>query len=382
MDYLSAFQYRMELLNVEVFGNPTNQTNSTLTLKKGIDLYPPESLYIFFVLCVPAVLLHIIGLYLLHKVKRRKLSRSRTCTNNKVLLNNLYLLSVLSVSEVVQTTNAVILVVSAIKKKITTVYVTGYINLTSAGFTLSSVFSITLNRLLSIVFPLRYNYNMAVTTKKIFIGFVCISIVFIVCIISGKLLSSSDTESSRTIGIVLFGSLFISFLVFCVISYCVIFYAIISSRSKEQNYVIPVLINITYTFFTVMPIIIQMTCGFSNSTNCFIMAQDIWYITYYINTISDALIYVLCDNDIRTYLNRRYRGIRHPNNRADSVMTITTSGIWSSFAIKMITANKGSFTDCEVRNGDPEIRSEEIQRYSDSSKMNIKDFKEGMMMLA
>ena len=321
------------MYSTTTFNNLVNDTNHTSSTRKEIILYASTSFYIFLLLCALSILLHSIGLFLLLKVKRRKLLQSRsTANNNNILpLINLYLLTILCVAEVVQTINAIAFVVSANMRKIILVYILGFINIISVGFSLSTVSAITLNRLLSILFPLRCRSTMSM--RKAFIWFTCISVFINGCFIVALAMGASSNEANRSIGKLLFGSMFIIFFVFCVLTYLAIFFTIISSKQKlhgnpstgifnfivtylrDHNYTVPVFVTTTYTLFIAVPMIVQTICGFTNSTYCFTLAQDVWYITHYLNNISDALAYVLCDRDICTYLKNRYKR----NNRQKKV---------------------------------------------------------------
>ena len=74
---------------------------------------------------------------------------------------------------------------------------------------------------------------------------------------------------------------------------------------QQQGYLVPFFISLTYLIFIVLPLIVEGAYCFLKN-NCHSVALDILHITLNVNTISDALIYIFGDKDIRNYLKDKF----------------------------------------------------------------------------
>ena len=115
------------------------------------------------------------------------------------------------------------------------------------------------------------------------------------------------------------------YFIFCVIAYAAILIKISKSRRrieastnldatlttfqficatfkrKDQHAVIPFLITLSNMVFLAVPFVAMMTCTFNG---CFMPAFHVWRVTFALNSISDALIYVLFDRKIRNHMKK------------------------------------------------------------------------------
>ncbi len=199
-----------------------------------------------------------------------------------------------------------------------------FLNMISSGVTLATLYAITINRLLGTTYPFWYKSN--VTKKKFYIGLLCCSVVAVVLNTGGNVLIGSPTSSptARDIGFGMISFLYLFFFVVCVYTYTSIFLIIFRSRQNSQTnysagifrffwttikqggYVVPLFITSTYLLFVVLPFISFIVCGYGYSGKCLGVALKLWGITHPLNNISDALIYVFGDKDIRTHLKQIY----------------------------------------------------------------------------
>ena len=154
---------------------------------------------------------------------------------NMVSYTNTRLLIMLSASEL---TTSVVLVIDKTKVLVEQRGVFSIITiifLVSAGFSLSVIYSITLNRLISTVYPLWYRNTM---TKEKFIGaaalgcFVTAGLLFSMGIVYWKFFVHGEKLwlPAMIIGFALYSLYF----VFCVITYSLIFLSIVKSKRNLQ----------------------------------------------------------------------------------------------------------------------------------------------------
>ena len=129
-------------------------------------------------------------------------------------------------------------------------------------------------------------------------------------------------------------SIYLLYLIFCVFTYCMIFTKIIMPRRntqteaseatnsfsficsylREHGFFVPALITFTYVILIAVPSITLIACA---DQSCAGKAFQVWSITYILNNISDALIYVFCDRDIVSYLRNKFA--RRTHQRSNEV---------------------------------------------------------------
>ena len=75
---------------------------------------------------------------------------------------------------------------------------------------------------------------------------------------------------------------------------------------KARGYSIPVLITCMFLLFVPVPSIVRTGCA---ASDCSVLPllKHVWFITYPLNNVSDVLIYVIFDPDIRTYLRKKLK---------------------------------------------------------------------------
>ena len=263
-------------------------------------------------------ILHAGGLYLLIRVKIKP--NNSTNNENMVFYTNTRLLIMLSASEMTVSLFLALQRISMLAKLSIVPYIFSSIYQLSVGFSLSTMYLITLNRLLSTVNPLWY--RRYVTKVK----FTLVAIL-VFLIVGGLVFGVSFTNmvfqySSPTIWFIawLTANLLNDFyFVFCVVTYVVIFITLSKSRRmsrsrnhstnsssqcilttlKSRGYVTPFLITISHMLMVTGPLIATMVCWF---TGCLVQASQVYYITFVLNNMSDALIYVFFDQQIRNHL--------------------------------------------------------------------------------
>jgi len=187
----------------------------------------------------------------------------------------------------------------------------------SIGISVSTMFLITLNRLLSCVYPMWYRRRL---TKKKFAGFATMVSVFTALGTSFKtlMMCRAHSKSSFMIPWVIMDFVYSFYFGFCVFTYVLILVTIAKSRRnvqsddndstssifqfivtvlKERGYVAPFFITLTYLMFVIAPCIAISVRPVSASFIVFI-------VTFVLNNISDAIIYIFFDRDIRQYLKK------------------------------------------------------------------------------
>ena len=138
--------------------------------------------------------------------------------------------------------------------------------------------------------------------------------------------------------------LYALYLIFCIFTYVVIFITILESRRNAQlnndndaksttiqficdylkthGYTAPFLITLTYAVFVTIPCIVETTCMLNNCS-AFYLVSKIWRITYSLNDISDVLIYVYFDRDIRNHLKKKFTRRSTPDDNYNNSNTIS-----------------------------------------------------------
>ena len=132
---------------------------------------------------------------------------------------------------------------------------------------------------------------------------------------------------ARYIGGGMISFTYIFYIIFCVGTYTKILFILINSRRniqhnpaernesalkfvwmtvRQQGYVVPVFITLTYLVLVVIPFIVHCTYCFLHN-DCFGVPLMVVNVTVVVNNISDALIYIFGDKHIRSYLRDKYR---------------------------------------------------------------------------
>ena len=266
-----------------------------------------------------ASIFHCMGLFLLMTVKRTRLSD----TNNMVLYSNFVLLTLLSTWELLfSTSNASLRIIRQFVNKEHTRPVRFYFDTITMGLSFSTIYLMTLNRLLGSLYPFWYIRWM---TKRRFLC-VVLSVTSLIStiMIAGNIMGRYGDPLSSFVGEdVMVPTVYLSYFVFCVTTYILIFKKILESRRntrtntgnesssetgfkfflrelKQGGYVISLLITFTYLLFVVIPVMVGLVCTFADG--CSDTSRLVWQIFYILNNISDALVYVLCDRDIQNHM--------------------------------------------------------------------------------
>ena len=139
------------------------------------------------------------------------------------------------------------------------------------------------------------------------------------------------------------GLIYPTYFIFCVCSYIIIFKKILESRRdtqtdmenesstsssfmffwgelKKRGFVIPLFITFTYLLFVVIPAFINA----SNRTFRGFYDDTVWRISCVL-TISDVLIHVFCDKDIRNHLKNTFIKCRRNNQNDDNTTNPTNT---------------------------------------------------------
>ncbi len=298
MDYLFSLDYVMEM------ENSTATNNST----KDEPLSPFDTTLITFgfSLSIVTFILHVGGVYLIFAVKRRP---STSTSNNVIVSINLTLLILLSFSE---TISGLFFIVSSVcwymKQYIIHHLVLGLMPF-SSGLSLSTIYVITINRLVATTHP--FWYRSYITKKKFYVGLLCWNVVM-VGLFGGSCIVFSLPDAApitRAMGFGILSLIYLFYFFFCFFSYISIFWTIFKSRRntetevelttvtffwttlKQGGYVVPLLITSTYLLFVAVPYLAMKICSYCYSGGeCFNTAFQMWRITYYLNNITDALI--------------------------------------------------------------------------------------------
>ena len=199
---------------------------------------------------------------------------------------------------------------------------------------LATIYTITLNRLLSALYPFRY--MGAMTNKKFGIIYFCICVIILSLFGGGlALFWYGGTQGRQWIATQLINFVVFFYFIFCVFTYVRIFMALLHSRRdiqrnvtqqatltvktflwnrmKKQGYVTPLLITFSYLVLVVLPVVGKFVCvvttDFDWENNCFQVALSVWFIGWNINNVSDAMVYIFFDIDIRRYL-KQWKKVR------------------------------------------------------------------------
>ena len=168
-----------------------------------------------------------------------------------------------------------------------------------------------------------------------------ISVLLSLCfVVTGLFVASLVmTESGYVfVGVILWRSTYILYFIFCVLTYIAVIVKVLVSRRNvqttnadgpqqrtlicvqlsQQGYVMLFLITSTYLMFVVLPVLLEYNICTEEanrySTNIFSG------ISFPLNNISDALIYVFCDRDIRNHLKNIFkRNEQNDNSNRDNI---------------------------------------------------------------
>ena len=282
------------------------------------------------------------GLYLLFKVKKNQ-------GNSIVAYTNKRLLALLSSSELTHGIFSMVIFISKIRPiDVDAFDVVDYISITSSGVAYSAVMLITLNRLLSAVYPFKYQHSM---TKKKFIIMVVLGVAVMTSLcVAFSIIAwrARSIQSPKFITFRVLDHILYIYLLFCAFTYVVIFTTILKSRQNSQTndanntnvtvtwkqiknflktnrYTIPFLITLSFTLLVATPDVIEMGFLISNSGESTLRSfWKVYDVTWPLNNLSDAVIYVLCDRDIRNHLRNMF--ISQPDYK-NNIHTVSTA-VW------------------------------------------------------
>ena len=106
---------------------------------------------------------------------------------------------------------------------------------------------------------------------------------------------------------------------------------------KTHGYTAPFLITLTYLVLVIVPLILAYLSNRRNDHRAHKMAEKIWLVTYPLNNISDAVIYVILDRDIRKYLKRKFSSRTtqddNENNTSTPTQLIDTTLWWRQLEV-------------------------------------------------
>ncbi len=155
---------------------PSNQTSSDTQIHPIHPLHPTVKIFVMSLLFL-TVFFHSCGLYLLFTVKRKRLS---TTPNNIVPYVNVTLLIMLSFTEMISALSFLVSMVSNLivtgvnvrtKHYIIVKSIAFYLTWISIGINRATMYSITLNRLISTKYPFWYQSSMS--KKKFYTVLIC-----------------------------------------------------------------------------------------------------------------------------------------------------------------------------------------------------------------
>ena len=315
MDDLATWGINVTSNVSEETNQRTSEQENHASLEK---FYNSSSLFITLLfLRVLAAIFHIGGLYLLLKVRGKQITSSN---NDMVSFTNSWLLILLSFTELLASLLTIIVIFSKYMILSTTFLIVGVFANLSGGMSLSIVYLMTLNRLLSTLYPLWYRTSL--TRTKFVVFTVLLSMLVTSLNLLFHLTNEGFIESPimSWIGVIILHIIYDSYFVLCVFTYAVILMKISKSQRnfeandeehstsrsicptlRRKGFITPFLITFTYMLFVVVPFVGILICHFYG---CFAAMVVVWYITNSFNTISDALIYVFFDRKIRHHLKK------------------------------------------------------------------------------
>ena len=300
-----------------------------------------------------SIIIHSIGIHLLRIVKRKRRSTSRN-ESTIVPVLNYSLLILLSLSEIawcICYSVAAVWQIVYVSKQHIVFHIVLYFLWASEAMVIASLFAITSNRLISVVFPLWYRSVMSKKRFNVVVGLLCLIVVGMrvggLSLSSGLIiLKPSHTLWSIGFSMQCFIRLF--YLVFCVFTYFKIFRSIVQSRQtshradsspaatislwktiREQRFLVPLFITFTYLVFVLLPFTVRLPCILGKWNNCAQLAFQIQMVTIIINNISDALIYILIDKDIQNHLKQYFRRnhLANGNNDVNNIQLRVISSV-------------------------------------------------------
>ena len=235
-----------------------------------------------------AILMHLIGLYLLIAVK---LKRSSGRTNGILSKINTRLLILLSISELSGGLFGLVKTITGsylTKQLVLVESISLYLGWISQSVCLATVYAITLNRLLSALYPFRYMGEM--TKTKFSIIYLCL---LMVCSLfyggAYVLFWFGGTQQRQLIAVSVGNFIIFSYFIFCVFTYVKVAMTVLKSRRdiqsnfshqntitarsflwiriKRQGYVTPLLITLSYLLFVAIPVLLDLFCLLANDFN-------------------------------------------------------------------------------------------------------------------
>ena len=294
------------------------------------------SFVVRFILHLMVVLLHSCGLHFLWKIKR-------TRTDNMVAYSNKILLVLLSISELAYGILSIVCGMSLLMRSPVLLILSVVMGWLCLTFSASAIYLITLNRLLTLVHPIWY--RRTVTKKKFVVGVVLVCVVVTTVLTPCQIVVMWYRYISRTViprsvftlGLLVIDLTSLAYIIFCIFTYVFILIAIVRSRRDTQNdccdnksttfqfacnfikargYTAPFLITLTHVVFNTVPTIGMTTC-LLNDCSAYNSISKIWFITSPLNNLSDGLIYVLFDRDIRNHLKNKFTRRNTPQSDTD-----------------------------------------------------------------
>ena len=319
------FQQAMYRINFTINDHKEITASKSSLKSTGIPLIVTEGfLYLL------TVLFHSGGLYLLLKVKKNQSDNMAAYTHKRLLV-------LLSSNELFYGIGRIINCVRILTEfdggVIFDKFIYSIMSISGAlGF--SAVNFITINRLLSTVYP--HWYRQYMTKGKFMSVVVCVMLLFgsvtTVVVIQGDTLTKTKFVSS--VPMYIRGRLticipLILYFIFCIFAYRAIFNTLLKSQRTTNNEnsenpttpfqqileivrskgcITPFLITLTYAVFVAIPyigeLIILSTGGVSG---IYWSWNKVLVIIWSLNNVSDALINVFCDGDIRNHMREKLR---------------------------------------------------------------------------
>ena len=88
---------------------------------------------------------------------------------------------------------------------------------------------------------------------------------------------------------------------------------------KTNGYTIPFLITLSYTVLVAIPLMVEMYCLITDSVSTIKALWKIYDVTWPLNNLSDVLIYVLCDRDIRNHSKKMFISEQDDNSNIQMI---------------------------------------------------------------
>ena len=269
--------------NILKENNTTCSSNDTHITNKISSFDPTTIKTVQMVVCILTTMFGSYGLFLLITVKRR-----RDSTNSIVTYTNLTLLIMLSSCGLLETCVYIVAQIGWFLKHRIVSLIGQLVSRLVGAVTLSTVYMITGNRLLSAIYPIWYRTTM---TKTIFyISTMVVSTVIVGVWCAPVVMYMNSRSSAMKVGAIIESVLYGGLSIFSILTYVLIFRALLESRKnsqtnskeernrslfrfilkriKEEGYVIPFAITLTYILFVNVPWIIFLYCVLRDNKAC------------------------------------------------------------------------------------------------------------------